>query len=75
MLLLFAVMHSCNKLDEYNPSGSTADAVWNTAQGFPANYFMPTEFVLDLFDETKDLRYSATFQDTWKCNALIAKAK
>jgi starch-binding outer membrane protein, SusD/RagB family len=25
---------SCNKLDEYNPSNATADAVWSTPQGF-----------------------------------------
>ncbi len=30
--------------------------------------FMPTQFLLDLFDETKDARYSASFQDTWLCN-------
>ena len=30
--------------------------------------FMPTQFLLDLFNETLDSRYSATFQDTWKCN-------
>lgn len=27
-------MTACNKLDEYNPSGATADAVWTTPQGF-----------------------------------------
>jgi hypothetical protein len=30
--------------------------------------FMPTQFLLDLFDETIDARYSASFQDTWLCN-------
>ncbi len=30
--------------------------------------FMPTQFLLDLFDETKDSRYKATFQETWLCN-------
>ncbi|WP_304068950.1 RagB/SusD family nutrient uptake outer membrane protein [Pedobacter glucosidilyticus] len=28
---------SCNKLDEYNPSGATADAVWSTPEGFVTN--------------------------------------
>jgi starch-binding outer membrane protein, SusD/RagB family len=30
--------------------------------------FMPTEFLLDLFDVTRDARYAASFQDTWICN-------
>ncbi len=30
--------------------------------------FMPTQFLLDLFDETLDSRYKASFQDTWICN-------
>lgn len=30
--------------------------------------FMPTQFLLELFDETKDSRYKASFQDTWLCN-------
>ncbi|MBN2273100.1 MAG: RagB/SusD family nutrient uptake outer membrane protein [Bacteroidales bacterium] len=30
--------------------------------------FMPTQYYLDLFDETKDSRYAASFQDVWLCN-------
>lgn len=30
---------------------------------------MPTLFLLDLFDETKDARYEASFQETWASNA------
>ena len=30
--------------------------------------FMPTEFLLDLFDVTKDSRYAASFQNTWIAN-------
>jgi hypothetical protein len=30
---------------------------------------MPTWHLLDLFDETKDARYEATFQEMWKANA------
>ncbi|HEY4789217.1 MAG TPA: RagB/SusD family nutrient uptake outer membrane protein [Bacteroidales bacterium] len=30
--------------------------------------FMPTEFLLDLFDPSKDARYAASFQDTWLDN-------
>jgi hypothetical protein len=32
-----ALTISCNKLDEYNPSGATADAVWSTPEGFVTN--------------------------------------
>jgi len=32
--LLLSAMVSCRKLEEYNPSGATADAAWNTPQGF-----------------------------------------
>jgi len=36
--LLTALMLSCNKrLEEYNPSGATADATWTTPQGFITN--------------------------------------
>jgi hypothetical protein len=31
--VLLAGNYSCKKLDEYNPSGSTADAVWSTPEG------------------------------------------
>lgn len=34
VVLLSASIASCNKLDEYNPSGATSDGVWNTPQGF-----------------------------------------
>lgn len=30
--------------------------------------FMPTKFLVNLFDETKDSRYSASFRDTWLSN-------
>ena len=30
--------------------------------------FMPTQFLLDLFDESMDSRYAASFQETWICN-------
>ncbi|MGV3507638.1 MAG: RagB/SusD family nutrient uptake outer membrane protein [Sphingobacteriaceae bacterium] len=33
-MVLVAGFVSCRKLDEYNPSGATADAAWNTPQGF-----------------------------------------
>jgi hypothetical protein len=33
---------------------------------------MPTLYFLDLFDETKDARYYASFQEVWKCNYVKA---
>ena len=33
LIALSAAFVSCKKLDEYNPSGSTADAVWSTPEG------------------------------------------
>lgn len=31
-------------------------------------YFMPTQFLVDLFDEDVDARYYASFQEVWYCN-------
>lgn len=36
--------------------------------GRPFTRYMPTTFLLDLYDETKDARYAASFQDTWISN-------
>jgi hypothetical protein len=36
--------------------------------GRPFARFMPTTFLLDLFDETMDSRYHTTFQTVWKSN-------
>lgn len=33
IIIVAAGISSCRKLDEYNPSGSTAEAVWNTPEG------------------------------------------
>jgi starch-binding outer membrane protein, SusD/RagB family len=40
--------------------------------GRPFSRYMPTRFLLDLFDETKDSRYVASFQDTWFSNRPAA---
>jgi len=32
--MVSVTLFSCRDLDEYNPSGSTAEAVWNTPEGF-----------------------------------------
>ncbi len=36
-LMFVSCMFSCKNLDEYNPSNPSADAVWNTPQGFVTN--------------------------------------
>jgi hypothetical protein len=36
--------------------------------GWPFIRFKPTRHLLDLFDETKDARYSGSFQTVWKVN-------
>ncbi|MGS2761664.1 RagB/SusD family nutrient uptake outer membrane protein [Sinomicrobium sp. M5D2P9] len=38
--------------------------------GRPFARFMPTAHLLDLFDETIDSRFDATFQSVWYCNNL-----
>ena len=38
--------------------------------GRPFARFMPTAHLLDLFDETVDSRFDATFQSVWYCNNL-----
>jgi hypothetical protein len=38
------------------------------ANGRPFNRYMPSRFLLDLFDETADARYNASFKQVWYCN-------
>jgi len=38
------------------------------ANGRPFNRYMPSRFLLDLFDETADARYEASFKQVWFCN-------
>lgn len=33
VIIMVAIFASCKKLNEYNPSGSTSDAVWSTPEG------------------------------------------
>lgn len=42
------------------------------AYGRPYSRWMPTLFLLDLFDETKDSRYAASFQGAWISNKAAA---
>ncbi|MGY2133324.1 RagB/SusD family nutrient uptake outer membrane protein [Hymenobacter sp. HD11105] len=42
------------------------------ANGRPFNRFMPTKFLLNLFDETKDSRYAASFRTVWLANTAVA---
>lgn len=40
----------------------------DVANGRPFVRYMPTKFLLDLFDETKDTRYNGSFKTVWICN-------
>lgn len=42
------------------------------ANGRPFNRYMPSLFLLNLFDETKDSRYLASFKTTWIANTAVA---
>ncbi|MCB2407660.1 RagB/SusD family nutrient uptake outer membrane protein [Hymenobacter lucidus] len=41
------------------------------ANGRPFNRFMPSKFLLNLFDETKDSRYAASFRTVWLANTAV----
>ncbi|GAB3831387.1 RagB/SusD family nutrient uptake outer membrane protein [Hymenobacter jeollabukensis] len=42
------------------------------ANGRPFNRYMPSLFLLNLFDESKDARYLATFKTAWFANTAVA---
>jgi hypothetical protein len=42
------------------------------ANGRPFNRYMPSLFLLNLFDETKDSRYLASFKTAWIANTPVA---
>ncbi|MCC2547165.1 RagB/SusD family nutrient uptake outer membrane protein [Hymenobacter sp. BT175] len=46
--------------------------VRDVANGRPFNRFMPSRFLLNLFDETKDARYDASFKSVWYANVAVA---
>lgn len=43
--------------------------------GYSDAFLIPTKYLLDLYDETKDARYSAYFKDVWYCNDTSAYNK
>jgi hypothetical protein len=45
--------------------------VRDIANGRPFNRFMPSRYLLSLFDETKDSRYAATFKTVWIANTAV----
>lgn len=49
--------------------------VRDIANGRPFARYMPTKFLLDLYDETIDSRYNGSFQTVWKCNKAGAYKK
>ena len=44
----------------------------DVANGYPNVRYMPTKFLLNLFDERKDARYNSSFKTTWFCNETDA---
>lgn len=42
----------------------------DVANGRPFNRYMPSLFLLNLFNEKADARYAATFKQVWYCNNL-----
>ena len=51
----------------YDRNG-TYGMVRDIANGRPFARYMPSRFLLDLFDEKVDARYDGSFQTVWKCN-------
>lgn len=45
-----------------------AGMIRDVANGFPNVRYMPTKFLLNLFEEQKDTRYNASFKTTWFSN-------
>ncbi|MEJ6980610.1 RagB/SusD family nutrient uptake outer membrane protein [Pedobacter sp. P351] len=41
---------------------------WDIENGRPLNQFLPSRYLLSLYDETKDSRYSGTFRTAWWAN-------
>jgi starch-binding outer membrane protein, SusD/RagB family len=48
--------------------------VRDIANGRPFNRYMPTVFLLDLFDESADARYAASFRQVWRANSTTRPA-
>lgn len=44
----------------------------DVSNGYPNVRYMPTKFLLNLFDEQKDARYNSSFKTTWFCNETDA---
>ena len=79
---LYVVSHSYNSALEVNTSNPNRLFQWYQARysnqpgmimsldySRDGSAFMqPTKYLLDLFDETKDARYAASFQEVWLCN-------
>ena len=69
--------------DGHSRGGNNGHLVWlmkyddqpgmvrDIANGRPFNRFMPSRYLLNLFDETKDSRYAATFKTVWIANTAV----
>jgi starch-binding outer membrane protein, SusD/RagB family len=51
------------------PAAGAIGMTRDIANGRPFARYMPTKFLLNLFDETIDSRYAGSFQTLWKCSA------
>ncbi len=51
------------------PAAGAIGMTRDIPNGRPFARYMPTKFLLNLFDEKIDSRYAGSFQTLWKCNA------
>ncbi|HEY9044680.1 MAG TPA: RagB/SusD family nutrient uptake outer membrane protein, partial [Ohtaekwangia sp.] len=61
--------HMMFQMTYERPAAGAIGMVRDIPNGRPFARYMPTKFLLDLFDETKDARYTGSFQTVWKCNS------
>lgn len=63
--LFILVISSCRKLDEYNPSGSTAEAIWSTPEGFVTNVNAAYSEQRNWYGKEDGIFMSETGTDLW----------
>lgn len=60
-----AVATSCNKLDEYNPTGTTDDAIWSTPAGFMTVVNSSYHYIHDWYGSENGTFMLETGTDLW----------
>jgi starch-binding outer membrane protein, SusD/RagB family len=84
---MFVVTHTSNTALEVQPNNPNRLHMWylavyNKKPGMVqdlengrdgSGMLMPTRFLLNLFNETVDARYDASFQEVWYCNSAAYK--